>query len=83
MAEIPWVDQSLSMMVENPLSKDDRRFLVNLDGQEVSMRWIYGPNTKEMDVIVLHPRTRSEANQLSMILRRASRRLEEIAKGLN
>lgn len=51
-----------------------------------------GPNTVQVDAVgpgsplaasvLLIPETRAEANKLSMMLRKASRRIEEIGKGL-
>lgn len=40
------------------------------------------PSDEDVPFVDLHPATRRDANQLSMALRKASRRLEEIARTL-
>lgn len=77
-----WIDQTFTVWLESLKRGRDARgeLHVGINDDAVTVETWDGEECDRF--VLLQPKTRKEANQLSMIFRKASRRFEEIGKGL-
>lgn len=74
-----WIDQTFCVTSPFPTgAPEETKVLLS----EMDLTISVGVIGDKPDYVVVSPRTRKEANQLSMVFRKASKRLEEIGKGM-